>query len=528
LALDIEIDLSVKLKSEYGFVSSCKKRKIVLDWSLPQWGIGTLKLSSPKSKSSAESPTISWDPATDSSSGVSSYEWSLGTSSGASDVVAWTAIGNVLQNKFINLNLETGNTYCPSVRALDKAGLKSTSLTGPCWELDDTAPRVLSVTPPVPGNYFFDETLTFQVKMSEPVIVTGTPRLKVNIGMTLQYANYVSGSGSDTLVFSRKLTIYDSDKDGLTMNTSIDLNGGKIEDQANNFALLNIGAVNLSQVKVNACADNFVLVKNLLPYTSKPFCVAKYEMKASDREDGQMGYYDASIAPESRAFGTPWGGVSRDEAIFECQSMGTGYDLITNAQWQTIAREIESVAMNWSGGVIGSPGGINRGRSNPLTGAAAASTDDNQACFGNTQACSLSVWNEYRRVFILSTGQYIWDFGGNVWEWVKDSISNSFGSAQFISQITGLSHPENGLIGDLEGDAKFHFGPAGDYSSATGSPYAGLGYGYLGSSNGTILRGGDWYYRSDTYKTGVFSVNIWFTPNDDRWTNLGFRCVQNL
>lgn len=523
-----ELSLFIKLKSEYGFVSPCKKKKIVLDWTPPQWGEGALKLSSPKSKSSTESPVISWDPALDSGSGISNYEWSLGTTSGASDLLSWEAIGNVLQGRLTKLNFETGKTYCPSVRAVDRAGFTSSSLSGPCWQVDSLPPQIISVTPPSPGNYFFDEALTFQVKMSEVVLVTGVPRLRVNIGMSLQYVNYVSGSGSDTLVFSRKLTVYDSDRDGLTMNSSIDLNGGKIEDEANNLALLTLGTINLSQVKVNACADNFVLVKNLLPYTSRPFCVAKYEMKAFGREDGQMGYYDASLVPESRASGSPWGGASRDEAIAECQSMGTGFDLITNSQWQTIARDIESTPSNWAGGIIGSAGGLNRGRSNPLTGAAAASTDDNQACFGNTQTCSLSVWNEYRRVFILSTGHYVWDFGGNVWEWVKDDVTYSFGAAQFISQITSASHSGSGNIGGLEGDTKFHFGPAGDYSLATTPPYAGLGYGYLGSNQGTIVRGGDWFYRSDTYKTGVFSVNIWFTPNADRWTNLGFRCVQNL
>ena len=49
-------------------------------------------------------------------------------------------------------------------------------------------------------------------------------------------------------------------------------------------------------------------------------------------------------------------------AITQCSSLGAGYALISNAQWQTIAQNIENVATNWSGGAVGT-GGIPRGHS---------------------------------------------------------------------------------------------------------------------------------------------------------------------
>lgn len=52
--------------------------------------------------------------------------------------------------------------------------------------------------------------------------------------------------------------------------------------------------------------------------------------------------------------------MDRDTAIPLCQALGAGFDLMTNAQWQTIARNIENVASNWSGGTPGN-GEINHG-----------------------------------------------------------------------------------------------------------------------------------------------------------------------
>ena len=51
----------------------------------------------------------------------------------------------------------------------------------------------------------------------------------------------------------------------------------------------------------------------------------------------------------------------RDDAIVKCTGMGSGYDLLTNDGWQSMARNIELVGDNWGGGNVGSFEGLSQG-----------------------------------------------------------------------------------------------------------------------------------------------------------------------
>ncbi len=64
--------------------------------------------------------------------------------------------------------------------------------------------------------------------------------------------------------------------------------------------------------------------------------------------------YNSNFIPESRPTGTPWVNLNRAQSLAECQSLGTGYSLISNAQWQTIAQNVELVPSNWTSGIVGS------------------------------------------------------------------------------------------------------------------------------------------------------------------------------
>ena len=80
--------------------------------------------------------------------------------------------------------------------------------------------------------------------MSEVVIVTGTPRLQLNIGGTLVQANYVSGSGTNTLLFNYTIVAGNTDANGISINANaLTLNGGTIRDASNNNAVLTAGTV---------------------------------------------------------------------------------------------------------------------------------------------------------------------------------------------------------------------------------------------------------------------------------------------
>lgn len=376
--------------------------------------------------------------------------------------------------------------------------------------VDTTAPSVQTVVGPTNGTYLLGQYLSFALTFNEPVNVTGTPRLTLTIGSNTRYADYISGSGTSVVNFRYTVQFGDFDSNGIAVTATIDLNGGTLSDAATNPASLTFAAPNTTSVNVAECPTGYVSVAALSPYTTSPFCVAKYEMK------------NVGGVATSQATGAPWVNITRDLSITTCASLGTGYALISNAQWQTIARNLEGVGFNWSSGTVGNAGGMNRGHSdNSPASALAAVTDDNDSCAGTGQTCSLSTWSDQRRVHQLANGSYIWDFAGNVWEWVLDNNSTNFGADGCISLITPADHPNTGTIGGILSNANYHFGPAGNYTGLSGSPYGGLGYGWLNSSAGAILRGSYWYNGANP---GVFTAYLNYGPSNAD-TTIGFRCV---
>ena len=93
----------------------------------------------------------------------------------------------------VNLNGGTIKDGAGNAASLSLTGLTQ---TGP--KIDTTLPTVSSVTATA-GDYGTGQVLTLTLNMSEAVNVTGTPTLTLSDGGT---ASYVSGSGSNALVFS--------------------------------------------------------------------------------------------------------------------------------------------------------------------------------------------------------------------------------------------------------------------------------------------------------------------------------------
>ncbi|MEI7601283.1 MAG: arabinofuranosidase catalytic domain-containing protein [Aestuariivirga sp.] len=71
---------------------------------------------------------------------------------------------------------------------------------------------------------------------SEPAVVTGAPRIAIDVGGVTRYATYVSGSGTSALTFSYAVQAGDFDADGITVTAPLELNGGSIADVAGNTA----------------------------------------------------------------------------------------------------------------------------------------------------------------------------------------------------------------------------------------------------------------------------------------------------
>lgn len=78
-------------------------------------------------------------------------------------------------------------------------------------------------------------SIPFTVASSEPVTVTGMPRIALQVGSDTRYADYLStGSDGKTLTFSYAVKPNDFDADGITLVSPLDLSGGTIADAAGN------------------------------------------------------------------------------------------------------------------------------------------------------------------------------------------------------------------------------------------------------------------------------------------------------
>ncbi|QBE65236.1 DUF4214 domain-containing protein [Pseudoduganella lutea] len=111
--------------------------------------------------------------------------------------------------------------------------------------VDSLAPAVVAVAVPAAGTYAMGGQLQFTVTFDDAVTVGtggGTPRIALDVGGQVLYANYVSGSGTTALVFQHTLATNRSDTDGITIG-SLQANGATLKDATGNNAALALQGV---------------------------------------------------------------------------------------------------------------------------------------------------------------------------------------------------------------------------------------------------------------------------------------------
>lgn len=243
----------------------------------------------------------------------------------------------------------------------------------------------------------------------------------------------------------------------------------------------------------------------------RDFCVMKYPAKDNN----------GSTYATSTAEGTPWVNIKRgtDEsspgsALKACADAGTGYRLISNTQWQTLARNAESVAANWSGGVVGS-GSMARGHSDNAPGSIlenSISDADGYFGTGNIATMAYGSGGEQRRTQTLSNGEVVWDIGGNIWQFVSDHYTE-LGVHSEISggwfQFTNSTYFNQGGVNRLL------FAPAGLYDSAQN-----VGQLY-GRAAGSVMRGGP--KSEGGSRQGLFATSLAYGVTNSS-SEFGFRC----
>jgi hypothetical protein len=297
-----------------------------------------------------------------------------------------------------------------------------------------------------------------------------------------------------------------------TPQARLDVNGGiRVGNEDTNCTSSNIGTLRYNNGGLQVCRaegwsylqcpTGYIRVPGSSLYGTRDFCVMKYEAKTGS----------ATVAATTQASGLPQGNITQTNAITACSLNGSGYRLINNAEWMTIARNIEAQSSNWTGGSVGS-GGLWRGHTdNSPTNSLAASTDNDP--YSGTGNTSPSI---ERRTHILSNGEVIWDLSGNLWEWTNDTTlgankpNNSSGNlwqqwtaiTNFGTLSYNLTRPSNSSWNSTQNMGQYYAG------SLTGGPFA-------------FLRGGYW---ADGALAGVFTLILNTSPSTAN-SLYGFRCV---
>ncbi len=240
------------------------------------------------------------------------------------------------------------------------------------------------------------------------------------------------------------------------------------------------------------------------------FCVAKYEMK------------NVGGVATSQAASTPWVSINQINSKSACTSLGSNYDLISNPEWMTIAHEIEKTASNWSGNAVG-VGVLNRGHSDnsPTTALAVTNTNDSYNGTGNNSGQGVGSGREQKRTHTLSNTEVIWDFAGNIAEWVDWNIGGSATPGPTTCTGGWVQFP-NVSCGELSAADYMPLNPSGVSANNYNSNY-GLGQ-FFGATGSGPLRGG---FMSSTTNSGVFTLSLNPQPIGF-FTYAGFRCVFRL
>jgi len=276
------------------------------------------------------------------------------------------------------------------------------------------------------------------------------------------------------------------------------------------------------------------------------FCVAQFEMKVDQNRDG-LGDSNTSckswaetwqnnrnvgcsytVSPRkivSSATGYPLTDINQTDSILACKSIGA--NLITNEEWMTIARNIERVPSNWSGGVVGQ-GSLKRGNTGDNVSRVAYNGADPENGTGRNELAKLT----------LSNGSEIWDLSGNVLEWT-DKIYNNLDYNVSILDIEDYLYfyPEYSVLYETGQEVNFNerqyfvtyrdiglnykdlFLLNSDYNRENGIGC--MEYEYDGGYNIVFLRGGIWYNGA---VVGLLHLGAYSAPSSAS-DELGFRCV---
>lgn len=209
-AVNDENEIFVIFKDSNGNLSNCISSSITHDDQPPSWSSNPTH--SNINGSITQSPLVNYqENATDSGSGVATYEYAIGTgTSGASatDIKTWT---QVTGGSFtaIGLSLIDGNTYYVNMRVSDNLGA-TTALSSTGWVVDITAP-ILTISTPVNNLITTQSELAFSgtcesgypVEISYGTDVSGDSSTTCTAGVFKTYIQMSGPTGERSITASQ-------------------------------------------------------------------------------------------------------------------------------------------------------------------------------------------------------------------------------------------------------------------------------------------------------------------------------------
>ena len=137
--------------------------------------------------------------------------------------------------------LDEDTSYEVQVRATNDEGDSpwSDAGTGQTYAPPTVSTIAITSDPGPDRTYVAGDEIQVTVTFSETVEVTGRPRVSLELGGGSRTVAYEGGTGTAALVFAYEVAAGDEDSDGVSIEAGrIALNGGTIEDEADNAAAL--------------------------------------------------------------------------------------------------------------------------------------------------------------------------------------------------------------------------------------------------------------------------------------------------
>ena len=178
-----------------GNISSEASSNVIVDISVPVHGFVNDGLTADMDWTNVTaSLSFNWDDFNDSLSGISYYEFSLGTSSGGEEVVSWTEVSRLDSLVTLLTTLTNRTTYYASVRAIDNVGNVSATATSDGLAIDTDVPTMNYIREGSTGELDIqnvDSVIAVRWQASDSSPGSGIDFYEVSLGTTAGDSNTV-------------------------------------------------------------------------------------------------------------------------------------------------------------------------------------------------------------------------------------------------------------------------------------------------------------------------------------------------